>query len=366
MEQSSTDFSNLHTHEDALAALISFLRDFESFQEQVDLRRVGAAQSMLRARTAGLFPAIASALAALAIVVTQEALVELRNGIAHLERAVHRILGGEGPSFVQAFIESRQDLQRALTLLYGVRRSFPTLQACFASPEALPHLDALDTQTADCTVPTGLMTMPETAAHNLYSLYVPESYSPSREWPLIVCLHGGYGHANEYLWTWFKLARSQRCLLLSPKSIGPTWSILNPQLDIESIHAMLDEVCATWRIDTARVFLSGLSDGGTFSYLLGLASGSTFRGVAPIAGVLPELADQLLRRKQGIDIPLFIVHGAQDFIFDVRGVRSTTALLEQLGYRVHYTELPEWGHAFPYSINETLILPWFLGLGPPP
>ena len=26
---------------------------------------------------------------------------------------------------------------------------------------------------------------------------------------------------------------------------------------------------------------------------------------------------------------------------------------------VRYTELPDWGHAYTYSINETLVLPWF-------
>jgi hypothetical protein len=24
-----------------------------------------------------------------------------------------------------------------------------------------------------------------------------------------------------------------------------------------------------------------------------------------------------------------------------------------------YKELPDWGHAYTYSINETLVLPWF-------
>ena len=29
---------------------------------------------------------------------------------------------------------------------------------------------------------------------------------------------------------------------------------------------------------------------------------------------------------------------------------------------VTYKELPDWGHAYPYSINETLLLPWFESL----
>jgi hypothetical protein len=39
-------------------------------------------------------------------------------------------------------------------------------------------------------------------------------------------------------------------------------------------------------------------------------------------------------------------------------------MLTDLGCNLKYVELAEWGHAFPYSINERLVLPWFESLPP--
>ena len=44
--------------------------------------------------------------------------------------------------------------------------------------------------------------------------------------------------------------------------------------------------------------------------------------------------------------------------------RQTCNLLKRIGYNVTYEELPDWGHAFPYSINERMVLPWFESLPP--
>ena len=42
--------------------------------------------------------------------------------------------------------------------------------------------------------------------------------------------------------------------------------------------------------------------------------------------------------------------------------RSCVKLLESIGYQLTYKELPDWGHAYPYSINETIVMPWFESL----
>jgi hypothetical protein len=34
-------------------------------------------------------------------------------------------------------------------------------------------------------------------------------------------------------------------------------------------------------------------------------------------------------------------------------------LIENGFDNIIYKELPDWGHAYTYSINETLVLPWF-------
>ena len=59
---------------------------------------------------------------------------------------------------------------------------------------------------------------------------------------------------------------------------------------------------------------------------------------------------------------MLVIHGVHDFIFPVAFARQTCELLESIGYQVTYQELPEWGHAYPYTINEQSVLPWFESL----
>ena len=58
-----------------------------------------------------------------------------------------------------------------------------------------------------------------------------------------------------------------------------------------------------------------------------------------------------------------VVHGVHDKIFPVETARQACQLFERIGYKVTNRELPDWGHAYPYKINEQIVLPWFVGLG---
>jgi len=343
--------------------LLRFLRTFEKLQEEIHLGRVGEAQARLREAGGELFPTLGAELTALSPPpALQEFHAKLSEAAAAFAEAYATFLSGKGQQFAQAFLDGRRAFCRGLYVLYELRAQLPVLRQYWLLPSAVPELAALETRTPGVEVPVGFSHKPGTDTHKQYSLYVPENYTPQRTWPLIVCLHGGYGRGDDYIWTWLRPAKSKGYLLLSPKSAGPTWSVLNPPLDIRSIQAMLEEVCTTYAVDRKGVYLTGLSDGGTFTYLLGLSCAELFAGIAVIAGEMHPMVDPLLRRGQGKAVPMLIVHGAQDFIFDVAFTRQSITLLQKVGYNVTYQELPDWGHAYTYSINEQRVLPWFEGL----
>ena len=104
-----------------------------------------------------------------------------------------------------------------------------------------------------------------------FSLYVPEYYEASRPLPLVVALHGGSGHGRSFLWTWLHDARTREVILVSVSSTGDTWSLMGPDIDSANLggHCRL---CAgragPWT--SSRMLLTGMSDGGTFSYVSGL------------------------------------------------------------------------------------------------
>ena len=346
--------------------ILLFLRTFEDIQENMHFGKIPEAQARLRDTLGDFFETALSTCAALE---PSEERAEFHAAfsaaLTHLDNASNAFLGGApGPNFGGAFVNSRFSLCRGLDLLYNQRAHLPTLSQYWLLPEAASQRNALETRSDGVALPVGMIHQTQTQEHAEYSLYVPEYYSPDTDWPLIVCLHGGYGRGDDYIWTWLRPAKSKGYLLLSPKSLGPTWSVLQPPVDSRSIRAMFDTVCETYRVDRSRVYLSGLSDGGTYTYLLGLDQAELFAGIAPIAGELSPAADGMLRQKQGIDVPIHVIHGVHDFIFPVESVRSSNELLEHIGYNVKYTELPDWGHALTYAINETLVLPWFEGLEP--
>ena len=223
--------------------------------------------------------------------------------------------------------------------------------------------EALEAPSTDADAPVGVMHRRRASPLADYSLYVPEGYTASRKWPLIVCLHGAYGRGDHYIWSWLRPAKSRGYLLLSPKSLDVTWSILQPERDTRSVAAMLDEVCDEYAVDRSRVYLSGLSDGGTFTYLLGLGRPELFAGIAPVAGDFTGMMDDMLRGKQGMELPICIVHGAHDHIFPVEPIRRGHALLQRLGYNAQYEELPDWGHSHCSGVNERVVMPWFEGSG---
>lgn len=191
------------------------------------------------------------------------------------------------------------------------------------------------------------------------SLYVPESYVPSRPWPLIVALHGGSGDGGAFLWSWLREARSRGCILLAPTAIGRTWSLQDPAQDGGNIARLVAQVAEGWSVDPSRLLLTGMSDGGTFSYLHGLAERAAFTHLAPVAAAfhpaMASIADPARLRGR----PIFILHGARDWMFPPETAEHAARLLAAAGAAVRHQEIADLAHAYPREAN-TAILDWFL------
>ena len=347
--------------------LLYFLRTMETLQEEIHLARIAEQQAQFRQTIGDLFTLLNTQLSALS---PPQELKDLHatfsQAVVCCADAYQAFLLGSFPDSSEYFLLSRQVFCRGLYLLYQLRAELPILQPYWVLPTARPSLAELETRAPGLEVPVGFIHM-ERASHRAgYSLYVPENYTAQKNWPLIVCLHSGYGRGDDYILTWLRPAKSKGYLLLAPQSRGPTWSAIrtpfsppNPPLDMGSIRAMLEEVFNTYAVDRSRVYLSGFSDGGIFTYILGLTYADLFTGIAPVAGRLHPALEDLMRRGQGKGLPMLMVHGGQDPIFSVGFTRQTHDLFTRLGYQVTYKELSEWGHAYPYSINESIVLPWF-------
>ena len=347
-------------------ALLAFLQAFESIQNNMRVERLAEFQAQLRETVPDAFAELTGRLSQAQPPESQRQFHDaFVAGIRHCGNACASFLDADERSYSLTGMDVRRSLCRGLHILYGVRAHTPTLSDYWLLPDATSERDALDTPSPDADAPVGVIHRRRPDPQADYSLYVPESYTPSREWPLIVCLHGAYGRGDHFLWSWLRPARSRGYMVLAPKSLDVTWSILQPERDARSVSAMLDEVCGEYAVDRSRVFLTGLSDGGTYTYLLGLGRPELFAGIVPVAGDFHGMMDDMLRRKQGQNLPIHIVHGVEDHIFPVETIRSGHALLTRLGYNARYEELPDWGHSYCSHVNERLVMPWFEGLSEP-
>jgi phospholipase/carboxylesterase len=194
-----------------------------------------------------------------------------------------------------------------------------------------------------------------------FSLYVPETWDGQASMPLVVALHGGHGHGRDFLWTWLREARSRGVLLLAPTSRDRTWPIMGgDDVDAAGIRAMVQAVAARYAVDRGRVLLTGMSDGATYSLLCGLRDGMPFTHLAPACGALHPflLADGGLARAQGR--PIYLVHGALDWMFPVAIARWGQEVLTAAGARLVYRELEDLSHTYPRDENPR-ILDWLMG-----
>src|SRR5207302_2466766 len=126
-----------------------------------------------------------------------------------------------------------------------------------------------------------------------FSLYVPEYYTPDRAWPLVMALHGGGGNGRGFLWSWLRDARSHGAILVAPTATGPTWALMGDDTDTPNLARILISVRSRWNVDSKRMLLSGMSDGGTFCYATGFTSTSPLTHLAPIAATFHRLWPKL-------------------------------------------------------------------------
>jgi len=131
-----------------------------------------------------------------------------------------------------------------------------------------------------------------------YLLHLPES-RPEGPVPLVLAFHGGGGSATAFRnVTGLDDAADRLGFAVAFLDAGDgTWGTFrsttgDPADDLAFVDALVDHLADAHGLDASRVFATGLSNGGEFSFLLGLARPGTVAAVAPVGMHLtPDLID---------------------------------------------------------------------------
>ncbi len=185
-----------------------------------------------------------------------------------------------------------------------------------------------------------------------------------------MALHGGSGNGRGFLWSWLRDARSRGAILVAPTATGDTsdkstsnkstWALMGDDTDTPNLARILDSVRSRWNIDSRRMLLTGMSDGGTFCYVTGFESTSPFTHLAPVSATFHPLMVEMADVERLRGLPIHIVHGRLDWMFPVQVARQTQQALSAAGADVIYRELDDLSHTYPREMNAE-ILSWLNG-----
>ncbi|HLK26436.1 MAG TPA: hypothetical protein VKT30_17400 [Caulobacteraceae bacterium] len=187
-----------------------------------------------------------------------------------------------------------------------------------------------------------------------FSVYVPETVA-DKPMPVVMALHGGAGNGRSFLWTWVRDARGHGAIVISPTAIGDTWALMGDDVDTPNLMHALDQVAERWPVDRSRLLLTGMSDGGTFSYVSGLTADSAFTHLAPISAAFHPMLAAMSGRERLKDLPIQITHGRLDWMFSFAMAREARDALAAAGAAVTYRELPDLSHTYPREVNAELL-----------
>jgi phospholipase/carboxylesterase len=278
----------------------------------------------------------------------------LDEGGAHALQALARLRAsaGVGDELPRAY-RALRGLSGCLERIYPLAGLLETVNQHFLEPPArgdparrLPAIAAAP--------PDGTGVMQFGDERGGFWLYVPED-DPTGPLPLVMALHGGSGSGRQYLWRWLRTARSRRLIVVAPTALGDTWAITEPDEDSANLAGILAQVSGRWPIDDRRLLLTGLSDGGTFTYVSGLQADSPFTHLAPFGANFVTMLAAFAEPRRLRGLPIHIVHGALDWMFPPFVAHEAAAALGAAGASVRYTEIGDASHVHPAEINARII-----------
>jgi phospholipase/carboxylesterase len=277
------------------------------------------------------------------------------------------------------FLDDVGDPQAMLTRFRALRRQVGALEALYplhswlkpvsqffldepvrGSEELLERIRAA-TVDAGSDVETGVIHYANEREHRGgFSLYVPEYWDSAKRWPLVVALHGGSGHGRDFLWTWLREARSRGFVVLSATARDRTWSIVDPDVDIDAqpMLANVRHVMERFNVHPEKVLLTGMSDGATYAMLHGLMEGVPYTHLAALSGVFHpvNMINSNILRAEGK--PIYVAHGMLDWMFPIDVARMTRDRLTSAGAALVYREIADLSHTYARDENPR-ILRWF-------
>jgi predicted peptidase len=131
--------------------------------------------------------------------------------------------------------------------------------------------------------------------------------------------------------------------------------------ELRTLRALLLALIKGCRVDTARLYLTGLSMGGFGSWQLAEAYPRAFAAIAPVCGGALEewgFPERIAAIKH---VPVWAFHGAKDERVPVSMSQKLVDVLQRAGGDVRLTVYPEADHdSWTQTYENPKLYEWFL------
>ena len=150
-----------------------------------------------------------------------------------------------------------------------------------------------------------------------YLEYVPQGLGDNR--PLIIALHGNGGHGSYHKGQMRveSVADTAKFVTVFPNGIDRTWDIGGDK-DLNFMQALIDEMYRKYKIDRNRVYLTGWSMGGMFTYYAMMKAADTFAAYAPMSGYHFWGG----KAESSRPVPILHIHGKDDELVTVGNLQT--------------------------------------------
>ena len=164
-----------------------------------------------------------------------------------------------------------------------------------------------------------------------YELFVPDNYSPQKNYPLVFILHGGGGKAKGLIRTtryrFNQLANGDGFIAVYPNGIEKSWNdgardTLAPARklnidDVGFINALIVKLEDQLSINQKQIYACGISNGGFMSQRLAYELSDKIKGIGVVAANLSEVQSQ--KPIPEYPVPVIFINGTDDPLVPYKG-----------------------------------------------
>lgn len=225
------------------------------------------------------------------------------------------------------------------------------------------YLQALPRPSTDSAPTPGfhLRSVKAAGGERKYTVFLPNDYDGQKEFPVVLFLHGAGergsgGVRSAQVGLGAAIAGKPEAypfIALFPQA-ERTWSADSE--DARAALAALDDVLKTFKTDSSRVALTGLSMGGAGTWSIGSAHPERFSALAPVCGF--ARTDVTAKVK---DLPIWAFAGDADMERIVLGTRSIILALKEAGASPKLTEYRGVGHnSWDRAYTDSMLIDWLI------